>query len=351
MPDLDARSTYQEFDPTGLRVRLTDFPSQCERAWKEVSTFHLPSEYGHVERVVIIGMGGSAIGGDLLAGLASFEDSPPIIVSREYDLPPYVDENTLVIACSYSGNTAETLSGFHQAVSRGAKVVAVTSGGTLAEEAEEHRVPAFTFEYEGEPRSALGHMFLSPLGILQHAGLLNDKSQDVAQAVERLRELCGLWCDDAPVEENPAKELASDLVGRAVVIYGSGAFGAVARRWKTQLNENAKVWAFWDTLPEAHHNSVVGYGLPHEMPHIAAAVLIFPPGMHPQLEQRYDLTCHLLEHEGIPSYVVDVQGPTPLCQMLTGTYFGDWVSFYLAMSQGIDPSPIPPIDYIKSQLG
>lgn len=351
MRDLDNPDTYRELDPTGMRARLATFAEQCESAWKLVSGLHLPHEYSHADKVVLLGMGGSAIGGDLLAGLASYEEAVPILVSRDYNIPSYVDDHTLVIACSYSGNTAETLSGFRQAVDLGANVVAVTSGGRLAAEARERGVPAFIFSYQGEPRCALGYTFLSAVGILQGVGLLQDKSADVSQTVERLRELAGEWGHAVPSGENPAKELAQDLVGKAVVVYGSGAFGAVARRWKTQLNENAKTWAFWDVLPEAHHNSVVGYGLPQEMARIAAAVLIYPQGMHPQLERRYDLTCRLLDEQGIPSYVVDVQGPSPLCQMLTGTYFGDWVSYYLAMAQGIDPSPIPPIDFIKSQLG
>ena len=350
MRDLDNRRTYEELDPTFMRHRLAGFPDQCKKAWEEVSAFRLPSDYRRVERVVVLGMGGSAIGGDLLADLASLESSPPVLVSRDYGLPPYVDQRTLVIACSYSGNTAETLSSFRQALSRGARVVAVTSGGTLAGEARGKGVPAFILRYQGEPRSALGYLFLSPVGILQRLGLLEDKSRDVAEAVERLEALRSQWAEDVPHEKNSAKELARDLAGRVVVVYGAGAFGAVAHRWKTQLNENSKVWAFWEMLPEAHHNSVVGYGLPEGIARMGAVVLIRPPGLHPQLEQRFDLTCELLEREGVPCNVVELEGPNPLCRMLTGTYFGDYVSYYLAVLQGVDPSPVPPIDFIKSRL-
>jgi glucose/mannose-6-phosphate isomerase len=346
----DRESTYREIDTTDMRARLGDFPAQCERAWNEVLGFKLPSDYRRVDKVVVLGMGGSAIGGDLLAGLASLEETPPIVTSREYDLPPYVDKDTLVLACSYSGNTHETLSAFRQAVARDAKVVVVTSGGTLAQEAKAQGLPAFTINYEGEPRAALGYLFLAPLGILQSLGIVKGKSRAVAQAVKRLREVHAEWCEAVPTGENPAKELAYDLLGRLVVVYGSGAFGAVARRWKTQLNENSKVWAFWETLPELHHNSVVGYPLPKKLLPMTAAVLVKQPGIHPQLERRYDITCHLLDEEGVPSYVVSIDGPTPLCQMLTGVYFGDYVSYYLAILQDVDPSPVPPINYIKSQL-
>ena len=153
MTDLDLQQTYEELDPSGMRQRLAGFASQCGSAWEEALTFHLPAEYARVERVVVVGMGGSAIGGDLLADLASLEDAPPIAVSRDYHAPSYVDEGTLVIACSYSGNTEETLSAFGQALSSGAKVVAVTSGGKLAAEARESDIPCFVFDYQGEPEA------------------------------------------------------------------------------------------------------------------------------------------------------------------------------------------------------
>ena len=350
MPDLDRPGTYQELDLTNMRQRLAGFASQCESAWEEALAFTLPPEYARVERAVVVGMGGSAIGGDLLADLASQEDALPIVVSRDYHAPSYVDEDTLVIACSYSGNTEETLSAFGQALSRSAKVVAVTSGGTLAAQASERGVPCFVFDYEGEPRSALGYLFLAPLAIFQKLGLLRDKSGDLAGAVQELNVLRSRWAEDVPSGENEAKGLARELLGRVVVVYGSGIFGGVARRWKTQLDENSKVWAFWEMLPEAHHNSVVGYSLPQEMARLAYALLLRPPYQHPQMARRYQVTRELLEREGIPSRVVEGWGQSALAQMLTAVYLGDYVSYYLATLQGIDPSPVPPIDFIKSRL-
>jgi len=211
-------------------------------------------------------------------------------------------------------------------------------------------VPCFLFDYQGEPRSALGYLFLAPVAIVQKLGLLRDRSADLASAAEELGGLHSRWAEDVPSEDNAAKELAGELLGRAVVVYGSGIFGAVARRWKTQLNENAKVWAFWEMLPEAHHNSVVGYSLPREMAQLAYALLLSPPHQHPQMVQRYQVTRELLEREGIPSRVVEGWGQSGLAQMLTAIYLGDYVSYYLAILQGIDPSPVPPIDFIKSRL-
>ena len=262
---LDDLSLYARIDPTDLRHRLRAFPRQCRQAWDEALAFKLPRDYARIEQVVVAGMGGSAIGGDLLADLASLEDSPPLIVSRNYEIPHYVNENTLVLTCSYSGDTEETLSVFRQALSRGAKIVAVTGGGTLATEARDHDVPLFTVGYEGEPRSALGYSFIVPTVLLMKLGLISNKTLDFQEAIEVLDRLARELAEESPSQGNPAKEMALVLLNRLIVTYGAGIFSAVARRWKTQFNENSKVWAFFELLPEAHHNSVVGYSLPAEV--------------------------------------------------------------------------------------
>ena len=298
----------------------------------------------------MIGMGGSAIGGDLLSDLASLEDSPPIVVSRDYRVPAYVDENTLVLACSYSGGTEETLSAFRESVSRGAKVVAITGGGPLAAEANEHGVPLFPVEYEGEPRSALGYSFIVPAVLLMKLGLVGDQTRNFEEAMGVLEGLAAELSPESATGANPAKQLALELVGRLPVIYGAGIFGGVARRWKTQLNENAKVWAFFELLPEAHHNSVVGYTLPVEVRDRAFVVLLKPENLHPRTELRYRVTQALLERESIPCLVVGGRGESALSQMLSAILLGDYTSYYLALLQGIDPSLTTSIDFIKEQL-
>ena len=347
---LDDLSLYPRVDPTGLRYRLRTFPLQCRAAWDESLTFDLPGDYNQAKRVLVVGMGGSAIGGDLLADLASLEDSPPIFVSRDYRIPRYVGEDTLVLACSYSGETEETLSGFRQALSQGARIVAVTGGGTLAAEAEKHHVPLFTVEYESEPRSALGYSFIVPTVLLMKLGLISDKTEDFQEAVEVLERLVPELAEDSPSRSNLAKDIALALLNRLIVIYGAGIFSGVARRWKTQFNENSKVWAFFELLPEAHHNSVVGYSLPVEVRDHAFALLLRPGLLHARMYPRYQVTQELLKKESIPQRAVEGRGESALSQMLSTILLGDYISYFLALLQGENPSPVAAIGYIKERL-
>ena len=347
---LDDPALYASLDPSNLRDRLRDFPSQFRRAWDEAVAFELPHGYVGVQRVVVAGMGGSAIGGDLVADLASLEDAPPIVVSRDYRVPSYVDGDTLVLVCSYSGETEETLSSFRQALELGARIVALTGGGTLAAEAAEHDIPVFQVGYSGEPRSALGYGFIVPMVLMIKLGLISDKAAEFAEAVSVLDGLATELSEDVGLRQNFAKQIAVELLGRLIIVYGASIFGGVARRWKTQLNENSKVAAFLELLPEAHHNAVVGYALPSEVRESTYAVLLRPASLHPRLELRYEVTSDLLARDGIPHRVVGGRGESALSQMLSAVLMGDYVSYYLALLQGVDPSPVSTIDYIKGRL-
>ena len=351
MKSLDDPSIYPLIDSTDLRHRLRTLPTQCHDAWDEATAFRLPSEYRNVERVVIVGMGGSAIGGELLADLASLEDSPPLTVCRDYQIPHHVNGNTLLLACSYSGETEETLSSFREGLDKGAKIVAVTGGGTLAREAEERHLPVFRVSYEGEPRAALGYSFIVPTVLLMKLGLISDKVRDFGEAVDVLEQMVPGLAEKSPLQKNPAKEIAADLLDRLVVIYGAGIFGSVARRWKTQFNENSKVWAFVDLLPEAHHNSVVGYPIPAGVRDRTFCILLRPGTLHPRIDLRYGITRELLERESIPHRTLEGQGKSALSQMLSTILLGDYISYYLAILQEVDPSPVATIDYIKQRLG
>jgi len=331
--------------------RLESFPAQCQEAWRQALALELPTHYRSVDRVAILGTGGSAIGGELLADLASLEAGPSIEVCRGYDLPSYIGKGTLVIASSNSGNTEETLSTFHQALSRGCKAIAVTSGGALLEEAQKSNVPVLTVKYRGEPRCALGYSFLVPLAVLTRLGLLSDKTKDVASSVGDLsravKECLGRFVS---AEENVAQKLAAQLIGRLPVIYGAGIFRGAAHRWKTQLNENAKTWAMWDTLPDANHNSVVGYSRSEAIRDLSIVLLLKPGYIHKRLALRYAATGELLASQGVEYKTIDGMGSTPLGQILTTTLLGDFISYYLALLQGVDPSPVGPIEFIKTRL-
>ncbi|MBF8266786.1 MAG: Bifunctional phosphoglucose/phosphomannose isomerase [Dehalococcoidia bacterium] len=347
---LDDPGLYARLDPTGLGGRIRGLPQQCLRAWGQARELVLPDSYADVRNVVVVGMGGSAIGGDLLADLASLEVSPPIAVCRDYRIPPYVGRDSLVIASSYSGNTEETLSVCQEAIERGARVVAVSTGGQLGQIARRQKLPLLLVDYRGEPRTALGYSFLVPLAILQKLKLVAPKDQDVEEAVEVMASLVCRLEPETPFRDNPAKELAAALHGRLIVVYGGGILSGVARRWKTQLNENSKAWAFVELLPEACHNAVVGFQWPRPVGRRVYGVLLSALSLHPRVKLGYQITGELLRKAGIEQRTVDGVGKGALAQMMSAVLFGDYTSYYLALLNGEDPSPIPPIDYLKARL-
>jgi len=329
---------------------LHEVPELCRQAWRLAMEFPLPQDYSGVNKVVVLGMGGSAIGGDLVGSLAADEASLPVLVHRGYNLPAFVDGDTLVIASSHSGMTEETLSAFEQALATPARKLVITTGGRLSSLAQEKGIPVFAFDYKSQPRAALPFGFLAVLGILQQLGVVSDKSGDVAETIRVLQGLAARIDESVPLAANPAKQLASALHNRLAVIYGGGILAEVAHRWKTQLNENSKAWAFFEVFPELNHNAVVGYRFPPEMAGQATVVLLRSPALHPRIRLRYDITCRLLEQANISYQVVDGEGNSHLSQMMSLVLLGDYVSYYLAVLYGVDPTPVKTIAFLKQQL-
>lgn len=329
---------------------LHEMPQLCQQAWQMAMKFDLPRDYSKVNKAVVLGMGGSAIGGDLVASLAESEAKLPIFVYRGYDLPAFVDAQTLVIASSYSGMTEETLTAFEQALRTEAKKLAITTGGKLKSMAEEKKVPVFSFDYKAQPRAALAFSFLPILGCLQRLGFVSDKSVGVGETVEVLRDLAKEIKEDVPLSRNPAKQLAQKLYGHLLVVYGAGILSEVARRWKTQLNENSKAWAFYEVFPELNHNAVVGYQFPPELASKIMVVLLRSTSLQRRIQLRYKVTCQLLDRAKVGYQIVDGDGTSRLSHMMSLVLFGDYVSCYLAILYKIDPSPVKAIDYLKEQL-
>jgi len=348
--NLDDPEIYRKNDPDGMLERIKELPWQCRQAWQEAMSFDLPVDYAGVDKVIILGMGGSAIGGDLVRSLAQSESKVPVVVHRDYGLPAFVDDRTLVIASSYSGNTEETLSAFEPALKTGAKKLAMTTGGKLAALAEQNSIPVFKIEYKAQPRAALGFSFLPTLGVLQKLGFLSDKSAEVAETVKVLEALSAKMDEKAPVSSNPAKQLAKRLHGRLPVVYGAGILAEAAHRWKTQINENGKAWAFYEVFPELNHNATVGYQFPPEVGSLIRVILLRSPSFNERVKLRYDVTCELLERSKIAYEFVDSEGSGLLSQMMSLVMFGDFTSYYLAILHGIDPSPVEVISYLKDRL-
>jgi glucose/mannose-6-phosphate isomerase len=350
MVDLDNASVYRQFDKSGMLNHLHGFPEQCQKAWEKVLKLELPPEYTKISNVVIVGMGGSAIGGDIAQRLALAESKLPVRVHRDYGLPTFVDASTLVIASSYSGNTEETLSAFTESLKTPAKKLVITSGGKLKQLAESEGIPVFVIDYQAPPRAAFPHSFVPLVGIFQKLGLLGDKSADLQESVVILNKLSTDFIETRPLASNPAKQLAAKLWGHVAVVYGAEMLSEVAQRWKAQFNENSKAWAFFESFPELNHNAVVGYEFPPEAKERLFVILLHSSSLQPRSLLRYEATAKLLAKAGIAYEFAEARGESALAQVMSLVLLGDYSSFYLAMLNRVDPTHIDAINSIKKHL-
>ncbi|MDH4367452.1 MAG: bifunctional phosphoglucose/phosphomannose isomerase [Dehalococcoidia bacterium] len=350
MADLDNVSAYQQFDKLGMLGHLHAFPEQCQKAWGKVLKFELPHLHIKISNVVILGMGGSAIGGDIVRRLAMAESKVPVWVHRDYGLPAFVDDNTLVIASSYSGNTEETLSAFTKSLENRSKKLVITSGGKLRQLAEDNGIPVFVIDYQAPPRAAFPHSFIPLVGIFQKLGLVEDKSADLQEGVDILKTLSGDLVETRPLASNPAKQLAARLQGRVAVIYGAEMLTEVAQRWKGEFNENSKAWAFFESFPELNHNAVVGYEFPPEAKEKIFVLMLRSSSLRPRNLLRYEVTSKLLVKAGVAYELVEARGKSALAQVLSLVHLGDYASFYLSILNEVDATSTDAIAFVKEHL-
>ena len=335
-------------DPGEMLTKIKDLPMQVRDAWKIVQAATLPPAYGDVRNITILGMGGSAIGGEFAGALLADELKVPLNVHRDYGIPGYVSRDSLVIVSSFSGNTEETLSGFDEAKKRGAKILAITTGGKVAEEAKALRLPLITFAYRAQPRAALGYSLTLVLGVLGKLGFARDMGKEIDQALTDVAKLEERVHEGA--RTNDAKKLAAELYGRIPVVFGAGAMGVMARRVKDQWNENAKNWGHFDVMSELNHNAVVGFPHPPIARDAQVVLLLRSKRDNPRHKLRFDVTKELLDRSQIPHQDLQFDGGSLLSEVLQMTYFTDYVSFYVALLNGADPSPVTSIDYLKDRL-
>jgi glucose/mannose-6-phosphate isomerase len=348
---LDDLPLIRRLDPGDMLGALRGLPQQCREAWDAAQRFDPGLEPAGVDRIVVLGMGGSAIAGDLLRALLQRECAVPVFNVRGYEVPPFVDQLTLVIASSFSGDTEEVLSAFEQALARPCPKIAITTGGQLLAMARANGIAAFTFEFKGEPRAAIGWGFMPLLAISERLGLTQGVERDVDEMIGVLETLVAELEEEIPADRNPAKRMAEALHERLPVVYGAGPLIEVARRWKTQLNESAKTWAFHEEIPEAHHNAIIGYELPKDLARDTAVIFLESDVLiHPRVRLRYEYTKDLLRAADIAVLTGEARGRSALAQMMSLVLFGDYVATYLAFLYGVDPTPTTVIDELKAWL-
>lgn len=348
--NLDDYAAFSALDSQDMFSQIDGLPDQLQTAWDLGQELPLP-DWKDIQRVLIAGMGGSAIGADLLAAYLAPTCAVPVVVHRNYGLPAWAKgSNTLVIASSHSGNTEESLSAYQSAVENNCRMLAVTTGGALAAAAKEIGGVVWKFEHKGQPRAAVGYSFGLLLAALNRLGLASHPAEQVHSTVQAMRAQQEGFRAEVKAVNNMAKRMAGQLMGRWVVVLGADILEPVARRWKGQISEIAKAWGQFEALPESNHNTLAGLENPVEL--LARTIVLFlrAPSYHPRNLLRANLTKKIFMLEGLNTDFIDAQGESPLQHLWTTLHFGDYIAFYLAMAYGVDPTPVAAIEAFKKEL-
>jgi glucose/mannose-6-phosphate isomerase len=337
-------------DPSGMYDILARFPAQVEEALAIGRAAHLPKRLRGITSIVLTGLGGSAIAGDLLRSYLAGTLDVPLIVNRHYTLPAFVGRGTLVLVSSYSGNTEETNAAHRAALRRGARIVCISSGGTTTRLAARRRSPLITIPGGLPPRGALGYSFFPLLLALTRMGLIPPRPREIVETVALLKAQARRFSDPA-AEGNPATAIAQMLERRVGILYAAAdLLEPVATRWRGQLEENAKTLAFSHSLPEMNHNEIVGWQVLTEVMKDMQIIFLRDREDHPRVQTRIDITRSLLLPYTGRITEVWSQGDGRLARMFSLVQLGDWVSLSLAALHGVDPMPVTAIDRLKKAL-
>jgi len=310
----------------------------------------ITNSYSKPRNIIIAGMGGSAIGGELLKDWARNKICVPIEVNREYHLPAYANEETLVLITSYTGDTEETLSALLDAIKYKCMIYCITSGGTIMRIAEQLQIPFLRVPSGMPPRAALPYMLVPLLLFLEKTGLSTEVSKELEEAFSIIEVIEKQNAAKTLVDNSLAKMLAVNINGFILLVYGFGLFSGVARRFKQQINENAKMMAKWDNLPELDHNEIVGYEKIEKHKERFVAIFIRDKAEPIEIRSRIEITKNLMVATGISLYEVWSQGSGGLAKMLSIVAVADFLSVYLAVLRGVDPFPVQTIDKLKDSL-
>jgi glucose/mannose-6-phosphate isomerase len=338
-------------DSLGLLTGLGGSVAALDESRAAAEAVELPFPADAVTDIALCGMGGSAIAGDLVLGAYRDRLLRPMSVVRDYYLPGWIGENTLVILSSYSGDTEETLTCASQALERGALCVAVTSGGKLARFYASEGVPVVPLPPGLQPRAALLRLLVPVAVLLDVVGAVPPLGSDLQEARETIAASVAALGPEVPEAGNPAKQLARALLDAVPLIWGAELTAPVAYRWRCQMNENAKLPAWSAALPELDHNEIVGLsGTPAPLSELTRLVMLRDPRNHRQVERRFDLTREIVEPQVDSALSITAEGQAPLARMLDLVMLGDYASLYLALLRGVDPGPVEPIERLKARL-
>lgn len=350
MSNLDDLEQLRVLDTEGMMKAVVSFPDQIKSASKILPDFDR-GNYQGINKIVISGMGGSAIGGDLLRSYLAESFALPVGVVRDYHLPGFVDERTLAFIVSFSGNTEETLGCFEDACQKRAKIVGISSDGRLEQLCRERNIPCLLVPKGGQPRAALGYLFLPLLKVLEYLELIQSSPAESAEVDAILNQLSEKYKPEVPSPDNPAKTLARKLQNKIPLIYASSPrLETIAWRWKDQFNENSETFAVCNTFSELNHNEIVGWSSLRDSTSKFCLVILRDKKDFSRFNLRVEITKNILQDKVAAMQEIWSKGEYLLTRLLSLIYLGDFVSVYLALLYGFNPTRIANIDYLKKEL-
>lgn len=342
--------SVKALDKSSMLKLLLEFPRQildAQRIGKECR-FSVKARFN---KIVFTGVGGSAIGADLIRSYAAGECRLPIVVNRDYTLPNFVDKDTLLVVSSYSGNTEETISAYKDGCKRKAGIIIITSDGELKKDGGK-RFPCITIPEGYPPRCALGYSSIPLIVLFSKLGILKDKDEDIKETATLLTDLRDrILAPEAKEDKNTAKRIARSLFDKYVIIYGANQhMDCAVTRWRGQLAENSKTLSSSHLFPEMNHNEIVGWANPKRLMKDLAVLFLRDKTDHPRVKIRMEITKTIIEKEGAKVIEVNSRGESLLARIFSLIYIGDFVSFYLAIQNGVDPTPVDNVTYLKKEL-
>jgi len=352
--NLDNLADIKNLDKDSMLGSLQLLSSQVKQVWQESCALKIPNNYKKVQNVVLMGMGGSALGTHIIKSVFGQELKLPVEIVNDYSVPNYINQKTLVIASSYSGSTEETIAGIALAKKKKAKILVICAGGKLAEIAKKDKLLALVFSTNynpcNSPRMGLGYSIVGQLALFNKLGLLKITPKQIKDLILTIGKFENKFGVGFEVKNNSAKNIALQLVGKSVWYVASEHLLGNAHTAANQLNENAKCFGGYFSIPELNHHLMEGMIFPKNNPDNLAFVFLESKFYHPRVQKRYEITKKVLEQNKISYFTYRAESKNKLEQAIEVLLFGAYVSFYLAMLSNIDPTPIPFVDYFKKEM-
>ncbi len=350
---LDNKKTYTMYDKEDINYGIENLPRQFSIAWDGASAITFPASYKKVERIVIVGMGGSNLATEMIKAASYKTMKIPMELIRDYNVPGYVNAKTLVILSSFSGSTEEVLAAGKEAQKKKAKILTISAGGKLAAFARRHKVPHYIFDpgnYAIQPRLGLGFSFAGIAAMLKTLGLLKISKADIHRMMSAMGEVIETCSIDLPLKDNPAKTVATELKGRAILLIGAEHLSANVHIMQNQINETAKQHCAYLTLPELNHHFLEGLSFPKGLFGKFTVILLRSNYYNKRTQKRFDLTADLLEKQG--GQVIDylARGKNIFEEQAEILQFSSYTSYYLAMMNSVKPEEIPFVKAFKEKM-